>query len=453
VHEAVAKALVEIHAGKLDEHAALIAHHFAAAGNATEAVRWHARAAAWIEGRDLHAERHHWMQLLELLGDEPETAELAHTGLRACNRLMDLATFLGLDLARAEALYHRGRALALPLDEPALEAGLIAFFARLAMFAGQLELARGAVEEALGLAPRVDDPDRYAELIQAATITVSHVGGYPDALEVVKAALASGKVTSTSPVALARLTAMHGNSLTHLGRLAAARSQLDRAAELVSDSPAQGLALLIELFSAIELAESGFPEGSLERIAVLVARADETETHNIRSNARFRLAQAHLLAGRPDAALEAVEAGLGISSETGVNPGPGSLFTAVSAQALLAQGEVARARELIERVAASPPATAVGKHAYLVALAQVLVASDVRGERVRIESSLTQAAVQAEYVGSPGLQAVVCTERGHLARTLGDEAGWERELREALRIYTEMDATGWMERINEKLAP
>ena len=252
---------------------------------------------------------------------------------------------------------------------------------------------------------------------------------------------------------LARVTAMHANTLTRLGRLAAARSQLDRAMELVSDSPAQGLALLIELFSTLELAESGFPEGSLERIAVLVARADETETHNIRSNARFLLAQAHLLAGRPDAALEAVEAGLTVSSETGVNPAPGSLFTAVRAQALLAQGEVARARELIERVATSPPATAVGKHAYLVVLAQVLVASDVRGEHERIESSLTQAAVQAEYVGGPGLQAVVCTERGHFASALGDKVGWERELREALRIYTEMDATGWMERINEELAP
>ncbi len=452
VHEGVAKALVEIHACRLDEHAALIAHHFEAAGNPAEAVRWHERAAAWLEGRDLHAERHHWMQLLELLGNEPATTELARAGLRACNRLMYLATFLGLDLARAEALFHRGRALALRLDEPALEAGLIAFFARLAMFAGQSELARGGVEEALALAPRVADPDRYAELIQAAAVTVTFVGRYSDALEVVETALASGKVTSTTPVALARLTAMHASTLTRLGRLAAARSQLDRAAELVSYNPAQELVLLIELFSTLELAERGYPEGSLERIAVLVARADETETHNIRSHARIGLAQAHLFAGRPDAALEAVEAGLGISSETGVNLGLNATFTVVRARVLLAQGEVVAARELIERIAATSLPTAASKHDCLVALAQVLVASDLRGERERIESSLTQAATLSEKVGSPGLQAVVCTERAHLARGLGDEAGWERELREALRIYTEMDATGWMERISEKLA-
>jgi hypothetical protein len=46
----------------------------------------------------------------------------------------------------------------------------------------------------------------------------------------------------------------------------------------------------------------------------------------------------------------------------------------------------------------------------------------------------------------------VCRVRAHLARALGDVAGWERELREALRIYTEMDATGWMERIAAELA-
>ncbi len=35
--------------------------------------------------------------------------------------------------------------------------------------------------------------------------------------------------------------------------------------------------------------------------------------------------------------------------------------------------------------------------------------------------------------------------------TLGDNAGWERELREALRIYTAMGATGYVERIAGEL--
>ena len=83
--------------------------------------------------------------------------------------------------------------------------------------------------------------------------------------------------------------------------------------------------------------------------------------------------------------------------------------------------------------------------------AEVLIAADAVGERARIESSLREAADLAQRMGHPGLQAEVCTGRAHLARALGDAAGWERELREALRIYTEMDATGWMERIAAEL--
>jgi len=40
----------------------------------------------------------------------------------------------------------------------------------------------------------------------------------------------------------------------------------------------------------------------------------------------------------------------------------------------------------------------------------------------------------------------------HLSRAVGDKVGWARELREALRINTQMNATGWMERIEQELA-
>ena len=54
--------------------------------------------------------------------------------------------------------------------------------------------------------------------------------------------------------------------------------------------------------------------------------------------------------------------------------------------------------------------------------------------------------------GSLSGQAWVCRVRAQLARALGDEAGWQRELREALRIYTQMDATVWVERVAQELA-
>ena len=45
VHAAVARAIEAAHAEKLDEHAALLAHHWEEAGEALAAARWHTRAA------------------------------------------------------------------------------------------------------------------------------------------------------------------------------------------------------------------------------------------------------------------------------------------------------------------------------------------------------------------------------------------------------------------------
>ncbi len=42
-------------------------------------------------------------------------------------------------------------------------------------------------------------------------------------------------------------------------------------------------------------------------------------------------------------------------------------------------------------------------------------------------------------------------ERAKLARLVGDEAGRERHLREAHRLYTEMGATGHAERVAKEL--
>ena len=122
------------------------------------------------------------------------------------------------------------------------------------------------------------------------------------------------------------------------------------------------------------------------------------------------------------------------------------------AQALLARGDVGAARDLVERLVAVPEPNPLSRTIILVRHAEVLVAADASGEQVRIEASLNAAADIAQRTGNAGIQALVRTERAHLARAVGDAAGWERELREALRIYTQMDATGWMERIEQELA-
>ena len=46
-HAAAARAMIELEPDRLDELAALVAHHIEEGGETLEAARWHARAAHW----------------------------------------------------------------------------------------------------------------------------------------------------------------------------------------------------------------------------------------------------------------------------------------------------------------------------------------------------------------------------------------------------------------------
>ncbi len=452
VHAAVAKALVEIHAGALDEHAALLAHHFEAAADLPEAARCHERAAAWLEGRDPHAARRHWERLLELLGAEPESPEQERAALRSCSRLMLLGFSLGLDFSVGEALYQRGRALAARVDAPNLEAGLLAGYIRLLNFSGR-PVGTDAAEEAFLLARRVSDAHGFAELISAAAGLILFRGRAADALAALDEALSGSQVSSSTPVALSVLIRMRARVLGELGRLDLARSEVDRAAELLADRGDAEVLRTLEEMRAFQLRQRGFPEGSLERIARAVAHADEAEVHFSRVQSRFALADAFLFVGNPDAALETIDAGVAIANESRASFSLIRGFEALRARALLDRGEVEAARQLAERLAAEPASPTVSTRArLLLVLAEVLIASNAAAERARIEATLTEVTQIAERTGFIALQAAACTERAQLARALGDAAGRGRELREALRIYTEMNATGWVERIARELA-
>jgi tetratricopeptide (TPR) repeat protein len=390
--------------------------------------------------------------LLELIGAEPESPELARAALRACTRIIFVGVMLGLEFARGEALYRRGRTLALQLDDPNLEAGLIGAFARLANFSGAYASALEAAQEALVLMPRVSDPRELGEVCFSAANQLAIEGRNSDALAVIDAVLASGKVNESTPVPLARVLSIRGMTLNNLGRLPEAQVSLDRAAELLADKGQVLYALTTDVMrSYLDIFRSS-PAGSLERVARLVARADEAGAHLTRVQARSNLALAHLLAGQPDEALALIEAANAIVNETRAGMGSVGFNERVRVQALLARSDVAAARAAADRLIASTDTPSFGRTGALLVYAEALIASDAAAERGRIEASLAEADAIAQRIESLSSQAWVCRVRAQLARALGDEAGWQRELREALRIYTQMGATVWVERVSQELA-
>ncbi len=96
-HAAAARAMIELEPDRLDELAALVAHHLEAAGERLEAARWSARAAYWAGSSQPSEALRLWRKTMELVEGLPESDETAT--LAVSSRLLQLqyAWRLGMD--------------------------------------------------------------------------------------------------------------------------------------------------------------------------------------------------------------------------------------------------------------------------------------------------------------------------------------------------------------------
>ncbi|MGH2976083.1 MAG: ATP-binding protein, partial [Solirubrobacterales bacterium] len=103
-HAAAARAMIELEPDRLDELAALVAHHMEAGGETLEAARWSARAAHWAGHTRPQDAMRLWQQVTAL-ADRLEESEEA-TALAVSSRLLQLeyAWRLGMDRDAEEAL-------------------------------------------------------------------------------------------------------------------------------------------------------------------------------------------------------------------------------------------------------------------------------------------------------------------------------------------------------------
>ena len=120
VHAAVAKVLEE-EGGNLDERAAEIAQHWAEAGAAGSAARWHRRAAEWAGLSDPRESLRHWRRVRELAHGVEDATERTNLALHTCNQILSLGWRMGGSEEEAAAAFADGRALVESLgDRPAL---------------------------------------------------------------------------------------------------------------------------------------------------------------------------------------------------------------------------------------------------------------------------------------------------------------------------------------------
>ncbi len=117
-HAAVARVIEQQDGQRLDERAALLAHHWEEAGEALVAARWHRRAAESPACPGFGWAMHHWERvrsLLRGLAQEPESLALR---LAACTRLLTLGQRVGVDAQVSRELLDEGQALADAAGDP-----------------------------------------------------------------------------------------------------------------------------------------------------------------------------------------------------------------------------------------------------------------------------------------------------------------------------------------------
>jgi len=446
-HAAVARAIEETTAPeKLDERAALLAHHWQEAGEKLAAARWHARAGLWAQSRAHREAYAQWSSVRALCDALPDSPEALSLGLAARGRLIGTGMVTALPTPEIRRLLDEARALAARSgDSLTLSQALGSFAIHRAVADIDFDEALSSVAEAQQLADRQGDEFQHRHLTMVRLIVEREGGRLEDAtatagrvarvLEDIPESTSFSYISaaaSARSALLASSIANRGRLWFLLARLDEAQRELDTALEIAlrdGSSPVVWLLFLVDLArirgdaasaarAARTAAEKGVPDSSHDQRAVSAA-----------------VGMMHALAGAWSEAAAAFErtASFGYGSEQA---------RYLLAEAKLELGEHDRAREIASAAAADFARRRMPMHelpAQLV-LARVLMRADGLPARAAIEAALARAESLIADTGARVYAPELHVERGRFAQLLGDEASRVRELREAERLFREMGA-------------
>ena len=459
VHAAVAQVLEE-EGGNLDERAAEIAQHWAEAGAAGSAARWHRRAAEWAGLSDPRESLRHWRRVRELAHGVEDATERTNLALHTCNQILSFGWRMGGSEEEAAAAFADGRALVESLgDRPAL-----------ALLVGRYGLMRFSVagsggdyarygEEAALLARECRDPALRAAIATFPAYGHFHAGEGRAALDWAARILQEvgsdnglGKeLVGYSP----RVGALHvrAQALLFLGRLTEAWTQVRAAERAAEESPELEVFTWMQVTRAMLEHACGRPESGLKhaRRSLEIAEKLDNEASRMAAYAAFGLA--NLVEEQPAAALDALRESATIARDRRVVRGLLPLVLAGLAEAHLALGEpaeaVTTAREGIDLGSAG--GCLYNEALAQLALAAALLATDRLVPRAEIESALERAEHLGASIEGSALSPRILELRGRLAAAVGDAPSSDRTLREALDLYRTIGATGHAERLAREL--
>ncbi len=455
VHAAVARASAVIHADKLDEKAALLAHHWEHAGDAWQAALWHQRAAEWAGVTNAAEGLRHWEHVRRLVRPLPHTPEALRLGIAACVGILNLCWRLGTPLAHATDTFEEGRRLAEEAGDVRAQAALHGTYGcALGLVGGDSDDYVRYSREAIRLADQTED--QGLQIAQRAYLgfASTFAGRLAEGVESCETACRTlpadpalgAEFTGYSPLLGILMT--HAWLLARLGRLDESTAVCDRAERLAREHGDLEVLTWMQIPRIEVDTLRGDVSAARGRAHAALETGAQATTPQALFVGPFLMGIAHRLDAAWDESIARLEEALGWTT-SGSNRELEGWVRAELALALVGRGALDRAEE--EACAAVEVAHAQHcrpdeARAHL-ALAHTQLRRADGAALGRAEQALVRAQQLVDEISAGAYQPEVHECRAHLARLRGDTPTAERELAAARRLYAEMGATAPAERL------
>ena len=456
-HANVARAIQSAFADKLDEKAALLAHHYEEGAEDLTAARWHQRAAEHAGRTDPIQSVRHMQRVLALTEADDDTDERSEMRLDACRSLLSVGGWrTGLADDEMERIYAEGRELARRVGSVEQMVGLKVGYAGLLGFAGDI---RGYHREALEAAELIDESTSVgaAGWVHVGTAYSSFlVGRLGDALGYAELNCAISQGDVRAGVEVAGFSTW-GQSLQFraecegtLGRLDSAWSMVEQALALSRQNEWRDpLIWSLQVSTRLALFRGDHAEQALRHGVEALEIAEKTGSAFQAVTSYGALASARLQSGAFEDAAAAMRQGLALAREHRTGLEREVEFMTLLARAQLGNGELASARATAEDAIArarEQGARFFEAQAELI-YARVLTASgDLRDARLALEHARAGVAETGGRASEPAIEE-------QAARLKAEEGGDSRPgLERAQRLYAEIGAAGHADRLAHERA-
>jgi class 3 adenylate cyclase/tetratricopeptide (TPR) repeat protein len=452
-HAAVAVALEELGADRLDEIAGILSNHWEQAREPVKAANWGARAATWAGQSHPADALRHWRRVRTLLKDSHDDPEAAGLALGTCLWILQFGWRQGLSDDEVEAVWREGLALA---ERSGNDWAKAALYGSHAVSRGMVGAVGEALEHAL-------EAGRVARELNALELEMSVGSPYwMDLLGDTEAAIElttkriermdedynlGRRVIGFSTLIFS--TFFLAYLLTENGRIDQARPLTDRALRLAREhDDIESLGWTHNHYALLDY-HGGEVRDGLAHARAGVEIAERTGSAFSRMTAYLLLGFAHLARGEWREAIEVEEEALQImrDTRTGMQYEPRSL--AAVAEARLGLDDADGAREAAERGA--DVAARYGMRTHEGHCRTMLGRARSRSHPIEARNEFARALelIGADYVAiAPRIHEGLAD----LAEMHGREQECERQLREALRLYGRIGAHGHARRLRERLA-